>query len=103
MSLQFLLPKIFQSNSYPFTRGYKTTKIIPKKDGYILHRFSNYVSLQNVKIVYNDKGFAKATVKVSPNYQPTYQYTLYFDNEGNEISVDNDTAKERKKWLELQK
>lgn len=100
--MNYLLPKVFQSNPYPFTNGYKTTKVIPKKDGYILHRFSNYVSLQNVKIVYNEKGFSKATVKVSPNYQPTYQYTLYFDNEGNNIKADTNTQ-ERKIWLELQK
>jgi|GEM_PF-5580901 hypothetical protein len=98
-----LLPKIFQSNPYPFNSGYKTTKVIQKKYGYILHRFSNYVSLQNVKIVYNENGFSKATVKVNKNYAAPYQYTIYFDNEGNEIKVNNNTNLERKKWLEMQK
>jgi hypothetical protein len=99
----FILPKIYQTNSFPFTNGYKTTKVIPKKYGYILHRFSNYVSLQNVKIVYNNNGFSKATIKVNTNFQRKYQYTLYFDNNGNVIDINNNTTKERKKWLELQK
>jgi hypothetical protein len=101
--MNYLLPKIFQTNSFPFTRGYKTTKVIAKKDGYILHRFSNYVSLQNVKIVYNPNGFSKATIKVNTNYQTPYQYTIYFDNEGNEIKAENNSTKERKIWLEMQK
>ena len=100
--MNFLLPKIFQSNPYPFRGGYKTTDIKPKKYGFIIHRFSNYISLQTVKIVYCDNGFSKATIKVSPNYQPTYQYTLYFDNEGNEIKANNNTKQERKIWLSMQ-
>ena len=100
--MNFLLPKIFQTNPLPFTSGYKTTKIVPKKYGYILHRFSNYISLQNVKIVYNENGFSKATIKVNTNYKAPYQYTIYFDNEGNEIKAENNTTKERKIWLEMQ-
>lgn len=100
--MTYLLPKVFQSNTYPFTTGYKITNIKPKSYGYIVERFSNYVSLQNIKIVYNEKGFAKATVKVDINYHPKYQFTLYFDNQGNTIESNN-TRKERKIWLELQK
>lgn len=97
------IPKIYASNDYPFTRGYKTTKIIPTKYGYRIHRFSNYISLQYIKVEYLANGFSKATVKVNTNYQSPYQYTLYFDVEGNEMKSENNNTKlERKNWLAMQ-
>lgn len=97
------IPKIYASNDYPFTSGYKTTKIIPTKYGYRIHRFSNYISLQYIKVEYLPNGFSKAIVKVNTNYQSPYQYTLYFDNEGNEVKSDNNnTIAERKEWIKMQ-
>ncbi len=103
MNTERIIPQIFAQNSYPFRSGYKTTKIIPTKYGYRIHRFSNYISLQYVKVEYCDNGFSKATVRVNTNYQATYQFTLYFDNTGNEIKSENNNTKiERKQWLQMQ-
>lgn len=98
-----VIPAVYASNDYPFRSGYKTTRIIPTKYGYRIHRFSNYISLQYIKVEYLDNGFSKATVKVNKNYHAPYQYTLYFDNKGNEIKSENNSTKaERKTWLEMQ-
>ena len=98
-----VIPAVYASNDYPFTRGYKTTRIIPTKYGYRIHRFSNYISLQYIKVEYLDNGFSKATVKVNTNYQTPYQYTIYFDNKGNEIKAESHNTKlERKIWLKMQ-
>ena len=98
-----VIPQIFAQNSYPFTRGYKTTKIKPTNYGFLIHRFSNYISLQYIRVEYSDNGFSKATVKVNTNYQAPYQYTLYFDNKGKEIKTENNSTKiERKIWLQMQ-
>lgn len=96
-----ILPKCYEMSDVRPQTGYRTTKIIPKKYGFIVHRFSDYVSLQFIKIVYNDNGFSKATVKVRTNYRTPYQYTLYFDNMGDEIHADT-TMEERKLWLKAQ-
>lgn len=98
-----ILPAVYASNDWPHRNGYRTTKIIPKPYGFIIHRFSNYISLQNIKVVYNENGFAKATIKARTNYQSPYQYTLYFDNEGTLIDSGYDTRSEREYWLKLQK
>jgi len=97
--MKYLLPLVYQSNEYPHRSGYKCTKITPIKNGYRINRFSNYISLQSIKLIYNDNGFSKATVIVNTNYVP--QYTLYFDDKGNEVKADNVKA-ERKLWLALQ-
>ena len=82
--------------------GYRTTKIKKTKYGYIIHRFSNYVSLQYIRFEVLKTGFGKATIKVDTNYQQKRQYTIYFDKNMAEIKAET-TAKERKIWLELQK
>ena len=99
--MEFLLPTIYNQNSHPHRSGYRTTKIKQTTTGFVINRFSHYISLQKIKLVYNDKGFSKGTVKVDTNYRPKYQYTLYFDNLGNIIKADT-TLQERKIWLELQ-
>ena len=99
-----VIPKIFASNSYPFRSGYKTTKITETKNGYLIRRFSNYISLQYIKVVYSANGFSKATVKVDKNYHAKYQFTIYFDAMGNEINSElNTTISNKKAWLLLQK
>jgi hypothetical protein len=101
----YQLPKIYNQNSYPLRRGhnYRVTEIKATKNGYAIKKFSDFVSVQKIKVVYNENGFAKATVKVDTNYRSPYQYTLYFDKDGNEIKAsDNSDATERKMWLELQ-
>jgi hypothetical protein len=99
-----LLPKIYQTNSHPFTSGYRTTKIKETANGYKINRFSNYISLQNITLTYQPNGFSKAIVKVDTNYRPKYQYTLYFDNTGELIKSPTDNDKEEKKiWLAMQK
>ena len=75
--------------------GYRTTKIKKTKYGYIIHRFSNYVSLQYIRFEVLKTGFCIATVKVDTNYRQKYQYTVYFNDEMKEV-------KDRKSWLELQ-
>ena len=104
MNITNVIPKIFASNSYPFLSGYKTTKITQTKDGYNIRRFSNYISLQYIKVVYLKNGFSKAVVKVDTNYMEKYQFVVYFDAIGNEISTElNTTISNRKAWLLLQK
>ena len=101
-----ILPAIYKQNKYPLVRGhnYRTTEIKAVKGGYNIERISDFVSIQKIKLVYNSKGFAKATVKVDTNYRSIYSYTLYFDLEGNEIvAKDNNDNAERKMWLALQK
>ena len=104
-STNYQLPKIYACNDYPQTQsGYRTTKIEIKPYGFRVLRFSNYISLQYIKVEFLPNGFSKATVKVDTNYRAKYQYTIYFDNLGNEIKSDNNsTIAERKIWLSLQK
>lgn len=75
--------------------GYHTTKIKKTKYGYIIHRFSNYISLQYIRFEVLTSGFCKAIVRVDTNYQQKYQYTVYLNDEMKEV-------KDRKSWLELQ-
>ena len=105
MNANFQLPKIYNSCAYPQQQtGYRTIKVDAKPYGFRVVRFSNYISMQYIKIVYSENGFSKATVKVDTNYRSKYQYTLYFDNAGNEIKVGdtNSTRLERAKWLSMQ-
>ena len=97
------IPKIWQKTSFEgFHSGYITTSIKKTNYGFKITRFSNFVSILNIKFEVLGNGFAKATVKVDTNYRPKYQYTLYFDKDYNEIKSTS-TRLERKKWLELQK
>ena len=104
MNTELILPRIYASNPYPLQNtGYRTVTVQPKPYGFRIVRFSNYISLQYIKVVFNDNGFSKATVKVDTNYRSKYQYTIYFDNNGDVIrSEDNNTHSERNKWIELQ-
>ena len=98
------LPKVYSSNSFPQVQsGYRTTQVQIKPYGFRVVRFSNYISLQYIKVECLQNGFSKATVKVDRNYSAKYQYTVYFDNYGNEIqSESNTTLEDRKIWLSLQ-
>ena len=75
--------------------GYRTTKIKKTKYGFVIHRFSNYISLQYIRLEILETGFCRANIKVDTNYQRKYKYTVYFDNKMIEI-------RDRKMWLELQ-
>jgi hypothetical protein len=88
------LPLIYQANAYPFINGYKIISIKPTANGFKIKKFSNYISTQSIKLEYLPNGFSKAVVKVDTNYQPKYQFTLYFDKDGNEIKANN-TKQER--------
>lgn len=105
MNTQHQLPKAYSANQFPQTQsGYRTIKVEPKPYGFRVVRFSNYISLQYIKVECLPNGFSKATVKVDTNYRAKYQYTVYFDNNGNEIQDEsNKTATERKVWLDMQK
>ena len=97
------IPKIYASNAYPLVRGnaYRTTKLSQKGNIVKVERVSDYVSVQKVKIEYNENGFSKAKILVNTNYRPLYRYVLYFDSEGKEIKAETDAA-ERKLWLSMQ-
>jgi len=98
------LPNAYSTNQFPQTQsGYRTIKVEVKPYGFRVIRFSNYISLQYIKVECLPNGFSKATVKVDTNYRAKYQYTIYFDNNGNEIHSENNCTKaERKAWLQLQ-
>ena len=90
------LPSDYRGNSL---RTIKVTQINDKK--VILKRYSDFVTLQTVILNYFSYGI-KATVKVNTNYRRPYQYTMYFDNKGNEIDSNNGTT-DRQKWSKLVK
>ena len=96
------IPSIWQ-NTEAVAGHMRTISVKKKPYGFLIIRMSTYVSRQSIKLVIEDNGFAKATVKVNTNYRSPYQYTLYFDDQLNEIKVpNNSTHKERKMWLHMQ-
>ena len=70
----------------PSTSGTRTTKVVKKPYGYIVHRFNNYITLYYIKLVINANGSAKASYLVKKNYHDDQRYTLYFGIDGNEVT-----------------
>lgn len=99
------IPKIYRKLAdKPYTNGYRTTSIVKKPYGFIITRFSHYISIQKIRFEILSDGFSKATVKVDTNYKSNYQFTLYFDK-GLELVEDNNdplnVTKCRKVWQKL--
>jgi len=71
----------------PFTKeGTRVTKVVPKKYGYLIHMFNNYITLYYLKVVVNNNGTAKISWKIDKNYHTLERFTTYHNSEGNEIS-----------------
>ena len=80
---QFLDKEGFNKN----TQRLKVTKIKETSKGFIIHLFTNYVSLIYKYVTTYKNGTAKVITKVNTNYRPKYQYTSYENSEGEEITI----------------
>lgn len=69
------------------TQGTRVTKVTKKDYGYRIQKFNPYVILYYIKLIVNENKSAKAHYKVDKNYCPTQRYTLYFNTEGDEITL----------------
>lgn len=69
------------------TQGTRVTKVTKKDYGYRIQKFNNYVTLYYIKLIVNDNKSAKAHYEVDKNYCPIQRYTLYFDTNGDEITL----------------
>jgi len=95
-------PKWRELATEPHHSGYATTKIQKTDYGYKIHRFSHHISLQTIRYEIYDDGFSKAIVKVDTNYNPRYQYTLYFHPDPiTEIVRSGGTRSELASWKSM--
>ena len=85
---QFLNKDTFNSKS----NNLRVTKVKKTVKGYTIHLFTNYICLYYKYVTLGKKGTAKVVTKVNCNYCAKYQFTIYENKEGNEI-----TQKEFKK------
>jgi len=85
---QFLNKDTFNSKS----NNLRVTKVKKTVKGYTIHLFTNYICLYYKYVTLGKKGTAKVVTKVNRNYCAKYQFTIYENKEGNEI-----TQKEFKK------
>ena len=69
------------------TQGTRVTKVTKKDYGYRIQKFNNYITLYYIKLIVNSNKSAKAHYKVDKNYCPIQRYTLYFDTNGDEITL----------------
>lgn len=69
------------------TQGTRVTKVTKKDYGYRIQMFNNYITLYFVKLIINDNKSAKAHYLVKKNYCADNRYTIYFDCEGNSITL----------------
>jgi hypothetical protein len=74
--------------------GYKITKVKRTDYGYIVHLFSNYITLVTAKIYVYPNNFAKVVRYVRTNYRAPYQNTSYYTDKGEIIHNENNTRKE---------
>ena len=65
----------------------RITKVKKTKKGFIIHLMTDYISLIYKYVTLFDNGTAKVVTKVRRNYQAPYQYTVYENAEGLEISL----------------
>lgn len=80
---QFLDKEAFNSD----TTNLKVTKVKETNYGFIVHLFSNYVCLYYKYITVGKNGTAKIVTKVDKNYHAKYQYTMYENEQGEEITL----------------
>jgi len=80
---QFLDKETFNNSS----TNLKVTKVKQTDKGYIIHLFTNYICLYYKYITVNKNGSAKILTKVNRNYQAPYQFTIYEDKDGKEITL----------------
>ena len=80
---QFLDKETFNNSS----TNLKVTKVKQTDKGYIIHLFTNYICLYYKYIIVNKNGSAKILTKVNRNYQAPYQFTIYEDKDGKEITL----------------
>ena len=69
------------------TQGTRVTKVTKKDYGYRIQKFNNYITLYYIKLIVNSNKSAKAHYKVDKNYCPIQRYTLYFNTDGDEITL----------------
>ena len=80
----------------PRNHGTRVTKVVKTKYGFRFQMFNNYITLYYGKLYINANGSAKLVMRVERNYSPIYRYTCYFDLQGHEIKVSNNST-----WKEL--
>jgi hypothetical protein len=80
---KFLDKETFNNNS----TNLKVTKVKQTDKGYTIHLFTNYICLYYKYVTVNKNGSAKILTKVNRNYQAPYQFTIYEDKDGKEITL----------------
>lgn len=80
---QFLDKEAFNSD----TTNLKVTKVKETNNGFIIHLFTNYVCLYYKYITIGKNGTAKILTKVDRNYHAKYQFTMYENEQGEEITL----------------
>jgi hypothetical protein len=80
---QFLNKENFNAT----TTNLKVTKVKKTNKGFIIHLFTNYICLYYKYITIGKNGSAKVVTKVDKNYHAKYQFTIYENSEGKEISL----------------
>jgi hypothetical protein len=68
------------------TERLKVAKVKQTNYGFIIHLFTNYVCLYYKYVTLGKYGSSKIVTKVDRNYTPKYQFTIYENNLGEEIS-----------------
>ena len=69
------------------TKNLKVTKVTKTVKGYNIHLFTNYICLYYKYVTTGKNGSAKVVTKVDRNYRAKYQFTIYENKEGAEISL----------------
>ena len=80
---QFLNKEAFNST----TNNLKVTSVKKTNKGYNIHLFTNYICLYYKYITLGKNGTAKVVTKVDRNYHAKYQFTIYENKEGIEITL----------------
>lgn len=65
--------------------GTRTTKVVKKPYGYIVHQYNNYITLYKHKVVLLESGFVKVFTTMDKNYQPIQKWITYYNSDGREI------------------
>lgn len=69
------------------TNNLKVTKVKKTNKGYNIHLFTNYICLYYKYVTLGNNGTAKVVTKVDRNYSAKYQFTLYENKEGEQITL----------------
>lgn len=86
-TLGFTIPLKYRTvNDFGEYQSLATTDIRRIRKGFSIHRFSSYVSTENIRIEVMENGTMKAKGVYDKNYQPKVYFTEYFNKNGVEIT-----------------